>query len=236
MLTGSSEPCIANDWHDGRVNSYWAEWQAYLPLALAALLVLWGPLWAVTRHVVTLAHEAGHAIAAVATGRRLTGIRLHSDTSGLTLSRGKPRGPGMVLTAAAGYLAPSLLGLAGAALIAAGRLPILLWAAVALIVAMIPFIRNIFGFGVLVVAGGAVGVVAWYGSPTLQLHFAYTAIWLLLAGNLRTILEATRTQTGHSDLDQLRTLTHLPRSLWALLLIAVAVGTGILAWRAQYLP
>ena len=42
-----------------------------------------------------------------ATGRRLAGIRLHSDTSGLTVSRGKPTGIGMILTAAAGYTAPS---------------------------------------------------------------------------------------------------------------------------------
>ncbi|EME16632.1 M50 family metallopeptidase [Rhodococcus triatomae] len=216
------------------MNSYWADWSAYLPLALAALLVLWRPLWNLTRHAVTLAHEAGHAVAAVATGRRLTGIRLHSDTSGLTLSRGRPRGPGMVVTAAAGYLAPSLLGVAGAALIALDRTTALLWGAVGLIALMVPFIRNAFGLVVLVVSGAAVGVVAWYGTPTVQLHFGYTAIWLLLLGNLRTIVEATRHPTRGSDLDQLRGLTHLPRLLWSVVFVAVAVGTGVLAWRAQY--
>lgn len=216
------------------MTSSWADLSAYLPLLLVAVLVLWGPAWALTRHVVTLAHEAGHAVAAVATGRRLTGIRLHSDTSGLTLSRGKPRGPGMVVTAAAGYLAPSLLGLVGATLIAAGRLPVLLWGAVALIALMVPFIRNVFGFLVLAVTGVAVGVVAHAGSPALQSHFGYTLIWVLLAGNLRTIVEAARSRGGGSDLDQLRSLTHLPRAVWTTLLIAVAVGTGVLAWRARY--
>lgn len=143
------------------MNSDWTDRSAYLPLALAAALVLWRPLWNPTRHVVTLAHEAGHALAAVATGRRLTGIRLHSDTSGLTLSRGRPRGPGMIVTAAAGFLAPALLGLLGAALISTGRLPVLLWGAVTLIVVMVPFIRNAFGFVVLLVVGVAVGVVAY---------------------------------------------------------------------------
>ncbi|MFC4604091.1 M50 family metallopeptidase [Rhodococcus kronopolitis] len=217
------------------MNSFWDAWSAYLPVLIAATLVLIGPLWQLTRHAVTLAHEAGHAIAAVGTGRRLTGIRLHSDTSGLTLSRGKPRGPGMVLTAAAGYLAPSLLGLAGAGLIAVGQLPVLLWGSAALMVVMLPFIRNFFGLLVLVAAGGAFGAVAYYGSPDLQLLFGYVAIWLLLFGNLRTILEAARNRSGRSDLDQLRTLTHLPRAVWTLLLVAVAVGTGVLAWRAQYL-
>ncbi|GAA4482610.1 M50 family metallopeptidase [Rhodococcus olei] len=216
------------------MNSDWTDRSAYLPLALAAALVLWRPLWNPTRHVVTLAHEAGHALAAVATGRRLTGIRLHSDTSGLTLSRGRARGPGMIVTAAAGFLAPALLGLLGAALISVGRLPVLLWGAVALIVVMVPFIRNAFGFVVLLVVGVAVGAVAYYGSLTLQLHFGYTAIWVLLAGNLRTVTESARSRSGRSDLDQLRALSHLPRTLWTLLFIAVTVGTGVLAWRAQY--
>ncbi|MFC9789147.1 M50 family metallopeptidase [Rhodococcus sp. NPDC127528] len=217
------------------MNSYWDQWSAYLPIAVAAALVLVGPLWGLTRHAVTLVHEAGHAVAAVATGRRLTGIRLHSDTSGLTLSRGKPRGPGMVLTAAAGYLAPSLLGLGGAALIAAGQLRVLLWGAVALIVAMVPFIRNVFGLLVLAASGSTIGAVAYYGSPTLQLHFGYVVIWLLLIGNLRTVVEVARTWSGRSDLDQLRTLTHLPRWVWVVLMAGVCVGTGVLAWRAQYL-
>lgn len=228
-------PCGGDaGWHHGRVNSYWTQWSAYLPVLVAAALVLIGPLWQLTRHAVTLAHEAGHAIAAVGTGRRLTGIRLHSDTSGLTLSRGKPRGPGMVLTAAAGYLAPSLLGLAGAALIAGGQLTLLLWGSVGLVVAMVPFIRNFFGLLVLIAAGGAFGTVAYYGSPTLQLSFGYVVIWLLLIGNLRTIVEAAQNRSGRSDLDQLRTLTHLPRLVWTVLLVAVSVGTGVLAWRAQY--
>lgn len=53
-------------------------------LGLAALtLVLLGWRW--VRLLVTITHEAGHALVALLTGRRLTGIRLHSDTSGLTL-------------------------------------------------------------------------------------------------------------------------------------------------------
>ena len=43
-------------------------------------------------------------------------MRLHTDTSGVTLSRGRPSGPGMVATAFAGYVAPCLLGLGIAAL------------------------------------------------------------------------------------------------------------------------
>ena len=65
----------------------------------AAVAVVVDGVWRWARGVVTIAHEAGHAVAALATGRRLTGIKLHSDTSGLTLSVGRPAGPGMVVTA-----------------------------------------------------------------------------------------------------------------------------------------
>ena len=72
-------------------------------VALVCLLV--PTLWHLTRHVLTIVHESAHATVAVLTGRRLAGVRLHSDTSGLTLSVGKPRGPGMIAMAFAGYTA-----------------------------------------------------------------------------------------------------------------------------------
>ena len=88
--------------------------------AVAAVLVLSPALWRPTRHVVTIAHEGAHGLVALAAGRRLSGIRLHSDTSGLTVSAGRPTGLGMVLTCAAGYVGPGLFGLGAAALLAGG--------------------------------------------------------------------------------------------------------------------
>ena len=112
--------------------------------------------WRIGRNAITIAHEGGHALAAVLTGRRLTGIRLHSDTSGLTLSAGRPRGPGMVFTLLAGYVAPSLVGLAGAWLLGGNRITMLLWVAVALLLAMLVMIRNVFGVVSIVVTTAVV--------------------------------------------------------------------------------
>ena len=77
--------------------------------------------WRYSRNLVTIAHEAAHGLAALACGRRLSGIRLHSDTSGLTLSRGRPSGLGMIVTALAGYVGPGLLGLGAAYLLHLGH-------------------------------------------------------------------------------------------------------------------
>ena len=89
---------------------------------LAAAAVASHRVWPVARTVVTIAHEGGHALAAVATGRRLHSVRVLHSTAGVTVSEGSPAGPGVVLTALAGYLAAPLLGLGAAALLAAGHL------------------------------------------------------------------------------------------------------------------
>src|SRR6195952_4581350 len=99
----------------------------------AALMVFVSSVWRYTRHLVTIAHEGAHGLTALLTGRRLSGIRLHSDTSGLTVSPGRPSGPGMGLTAAAGYTGPGLFGLGAAALLAAGYAVGLLWALLGLL-------------------------------------------------------------------------------------------------------
>ena len=85
-------------------------------VALAVVLLAW-PL---VRTLVTICHEAGHAVVAMAVGRKLSGIRVHSDTSGVTVSRGRPTGPGMIATLFAGYPGPALVGLGAAWLAGAG--------------------------------------------------------------------------------------------------------------------
>lgn len=70
-----------------------ASWLVLATAAVALAAVLWRPVWQVARNAVTIAHEGGHGLVALLTGRRLDGIRLHSDTSGLTVSRGSPPAP-----------------------------------------------------------------------------------------------------------------------------------------------
>ncbi|PRH79774.1 hypothetical protein C6N75_07855 [Streptomyces solincola] len=202
----------------------------WLVIATAVLaLVAVGPyaLWRLSRNAITIAHEGGHGLVAVVTGRRLDGIRLHSDTSGLTVSRGKPTGLGMILTAAAGYTAPSLLGLGGAWLLAAHRITLLLWAATALLLALLVMVRNAYGVLTVVLTGGAFVLVSWLTTPQVQAAFAYAAVWFLLLGGVRPVfeLQGRRRRGGapDSDADQLSRLTHVPPALWLLLFHAVAL-------------
>ncbi len=209
--------------------------------ALALVVVAVRPVWRVARHGVTIAHEGGHALVAVLVGRRLSGIRLHSDTSGLTVSRGKPRGLGMILTLLAGYPAPALLGVGGAWLLGQGRVALLLWLALALLAVMLLWIRNLYGLVAMLVAGGLVFVVTWYADPYVQAGFGYALVWFLLIGAIRPVaeLQASRWRRGspQSDADQLGRLTHLPGLLWVgvfglINLAAVGYAVKLLLWPA----
>lgn len=200
----------------------------WIAAAAAIALVVAPPIWHYTRHVVTLVHEAGHAIVAVMTGRRLSGIRLHTDTSGLTVSSGRPRGPGMIATAAAGYLAPPALGLGSVALVEGGHTDLALYAGLATLAMMLLYIRNWFGLLVVVLSGAAVGVLIWRAPTPTQNLAALTFAWFLLIAAPRTVIDLwshrRRARTRTTDADVLARLTFLPATVWNVMFLLLTVA------------
>jgi hypothetical protein len=221
---------------------FWAEVTATVPelstevllgtAAVAALLVLSPTLWRSTRNVVTIAHEGAHGLVALAAGRRLSGIRLHSDTSGLTVSAGRPTGLGMVLTGAAGYIGPGLFGLGAAALLDAGHAIGLLWALLALLALLLVQIRNWFGLWSVLVTGAVVFAATWWLPTEGQAAFAALATWFLLLAAPRTVLELQtsrrKRRAPQSDADQLAGLTVFPALFWVGFFLLVDVGALLL--------
>lgn len=229
------------------VRTVWARATAAQPVppleqvlltGLAALLLVLMPLsWPWVRMGVTVVHESGHALVAVLVGRRLRGIRLEPDTSGVTVSRGRPRGPGMIAMLAAGYLAPALIGVGAALLLAAGYSVALLWLLLVLMMLLLVWIRNLHGLLVVVLGGAGVLLVSWYAGPQVQSVVAYLVAWLLLLAAPRPVLELLRGWSRRrrtTDPDQLADLTHVPAVLWALFMLlanlaGLVVGTATLA-------
>lgn len=224
-------------------------WVIAVSGAAALIAVLNTRTWRVARNVITIAHEGGHALVSLLTGRRLDGIRLHADTSGVTYSRGRRDGPGMVLTSAAGYVAPPLLGAAAAWLLGAHHVTAMLWLLLALLAATFLAIRNAYGVLALVATAGAVLAVSWLATAAVQAVFGYAAAWFLLLGGLRPVLELQaerrrdlrRHRPAASDADQLARLTNVPGGVWVTMfalvgIAALVVGTRLLLPAYAHLP
>lgn len=200
---------------------------AVIALAAAAglALVALPSAWTYTRMLVTITHEGSHAAAAVLTGRRLRGIRLHSDTSGLTVSSGRPRGVGMVIMLIAGYLGPAVVGLGTVALLITGHSLGLLWLFVILLALLLLQIRNFHGFLVVLGCSAALVAVSWYLPAMAQSTLGYLLTWVLLIASPKPILELIsarrRGRAPQSDADQLARLTRVPGSAWALIFLIV---------------
>ncbi|VXB94731.1 M50 family metallopeptidase [Nocardioides sp. AX2bis] len=204
--------------------------------ALVALAVVGLPsTWRRTRVAVTVAHEGAHAAVAVLSGRRLNGVRLHRDSSGLTLSHGRPRGPGMVATAFAGYPGPALLGLGAAVLLADGRALAVLWLAVLLLAGLLLWVRNAYGLLAVGVSLTLVAAVSWWAEPRWQSAAAHVGTWFLLLGAVRAAVELGRDRRRErartSDADVLARLTHVPAPVWVAVLVLVTLGAAALSAR-----
>ena len=200
-----------------------------LTAVVALLLVGSRRSWRVLRTVITIAHEGGHAVTALLVGRRLAGMRLHADTSGVTLSRGRSTGPGMVAMAFAGYVAPCLLGLGAAVLAVTDWYLVPLVIGVVLLVGMLLAVRNLFGVVALLVTGAALVALVLYASPETQRISVSLLAWILVLGGVRAVGELQRDRRHRrgrdSDADLLARLTHVPAMVWVLAFGLVAGGT-----------
>jgi hypothetical protein len=198
--------------------------------ALALLLVAGPRTWPLVRHAVTLVHEGGHALAALVTGRRLHGVRLHGDSSGLTTSSGRRRGPGAVLTLAAGYPAPALLGLACAAVLARGYVLVVLVGLLVALVLLLLQVRNLFGLWSVLVVGTLLVGVTWFLPDAWQQGAAHAVTWFLLLASARPVVElhAARRRTRGSDPAQLAALTRVPTTVWTGVFLLVCCGAALL--------
>jgi Peptidase M50B-like len=178
---------------------------------LALLVVGSSRVWPVARTVVTIVHEGGHALVALATGRHLSGVRIYRSTAGETWSRGRADGVGVALTAVAGYVAPPVLGLGAAALLAIGHLTGMLLLSIALLAGLAIAIRNAYGMLAVLVALIAVAAVCLYASPVVQAGFGYVMTWFLLLGGIRPVIELARERrrpAGAPDAGPRRRLGH----------------------------
>jgi hypothetical protein len=155
------------------------------------------------------------------------------------VSRGRRSGPGMVCTAFAGYVTPSLLGAGAAVLLAAHHVIMLLWLFLVLLGATFLAIRNAYGVLAVLMTAGAVCAVTLLATAPVQGAFGYGAAWFLLLGGVRPVAELHRSRSRSrrqgrplaSDADQLARLTGVPGGVWVAVFGLVAVAALVIGAR-----
>ena len=177
-------------------------------------------VWRFARHISVTAHEGAHVAAGWSVGRRVSGVELNRDATGATTTRGSG-GFGSVIFSFAGYLGPSLFGLATACLIALDQITLALGLALFCLAIMLILIRNFFGVMSVAISGVLVFLVLRYGSPEVQAVTACALSWFLLFSGVRWVLMHG---TGARDATILTQSTHIPRFIWVTFWLAITVA------------
>jgi hypothetical protein len=200
-----------------------------LVAALAGVMVT--RLWRVGRLAITAVHEGGHAVVAVMAGHTVTAVHLRSDSSGVTYHRGRQRWLGRVLTTGAGYTAPGLVAVAGAALTAHHETRVWLGILAGVgVVMIVGWIRNLFGMAVVTVLVAGTGWLLASGTSAETVAAATVATWYLAIGGLRAAFEQFESR-GHGDGFELARLLHLPAGLCrAGFVLVAAVSLAACGW------
>ena len=171
--------------------------------------------------LVSLVHEGGHMVVGLLTGLRVTEFSIKDVGSAVTGFERLPWGPARILMTIGGYTMPPLVGLGGAALLAAGQVRPALWTALVLLVLAWAKAEKEWTTFVVLVLAVAVGYVLIHGSPSLQAAFAAGLVFVLLIGGVRSAVESS-TDTG-SDAAHLAHDTLIPRMLWKAGFVVVAL-------------
>lgn len=202
-------------------------------VVVGAVLVLWGRSWWRVRTAVTIAHEGGHAAAAILTRRRVMRVHINSDSSGTTYTWGKRHGFGEAFVAFAGYPFPALIG--AGLLIASVSGSARTWAsatAVALLLLLVRT-RNLHGWFIVGLCLLGIGMAAWY-LPDEPLALGLAALGaLLFAGAGRSLTEERRSRragSSDSDVSSLGRRGRIPAGFWWFAMAVVVIGSGWLAW------
>ena len=208
-------------------------------VAVAVLLALPRSVWQYFGLFITLVHELGHAVAALLTGRVVSGIRVHRNQSGTTHSSGK-NGFSGVFSGFFGYPAPAVVGGALVWSVFNGfTRPALAIGAVILVLTLV-FIRNLFGVLVVVVSAAGSVLLVLYAPINVQGYAMLVLGTALLVGAARAYLNVVsvhtsrRAQLGTSDAYLLYQRTHIPSPVWLLLFAGVIIASGWVA-AASYL-
>ncbi|WP_285318088.1 M50 family metallopeptidase [Pseudarthrobacter sp. lyk4-40-TYG-27] len=214
-------------------NITWVE--MLLSLAAATALSIPRRSWRYFGLLATATHELGHAVAAVTSGQRLSGIRLRLDHSGTTTAYSRSR------VAAAwscfwGYPVPALVGAAFVWCGVTGWGAAAMAASVVVLAASILFLRNLAGFPITLTAMAGAAALTFLATASAAGHAAVIFGLALLVAAVRDLAKLThvhlrrRDRLESSDAYLLYRATSVPSAVWITIFSALVAGSWLAAW------
>ncbi|CEH00736.1 M50 family metallopeptidase [Propionibacterium freudenreichii] len=208
-------------------------WWIAAAVGAALVAVVVRPVWRWTRIAVTIVHELGHAVVGLLSGRKWQRFVVHPDMSGEVSTLGRPTGIGRVLTTAAGYPAPAVVGAVGIWAALAGWGPLVLLALALMALGALVRARSAFTvLALLVVLAGDLAAW-WFGDVQLVSALVCGVGAFLVLGAWRQLLNVVRSGDPGQDPVVLGMLTHLPRGGW--IAVFVLVVGAFSAWSLMML-
>jgi hypothetical protein len=203
-------------------------------LALAVAAVAAEPAWRWTRHLVTLVHEAGHAVLLLLTGHWVKEIVIHDTGGGGTRTGRQPFWPVAVATSFVGYVAPPVAGLFLALGVDAGwNPPTVLAVILVLLIGGVLVHGNWWGLLTMTAIGLVAALFLWHAGTAAQVGVLIGLAWFLLLGGFRRTVEvAGRPAAQFSDHQRLQELTDVPSAIWSFGWLLIAVATLVAGARA----
>jgi hypothetical protein len=207
-----------------------------LALVVAAALSVPRRSWKYFGLLATATHEMGHAVAALLSGQRLSGIRLRLDHSGTTTTYSRSR-LASAWSCFWGYPVPAIVGAAfvwcgfngwGPAAITAGGLAL---------AASLLFLRNLAGILITFTAIAVTLLLVLLVPEAFVGHVAVILGMALLVAAVRDLIKLAhlhlrrRERLASSDAYLLWRATSIPSAVWIVLFAALVAGSWLWAWQ-----
>ena len=207
-----------------------------LALVIAAALSVPRRSWKYFGLLATATHEMGHAVAALLSGQRLSGIRLRLDHSGTTTTYSRSR-LASAWSCFWGYPVPAIVGAAfvwcgfngwGPAAITAGGLAL---------AASLLFLRNLAGILITFTAIAVTLLLVLLVPEAFVGHVAVILGMALLVAAVRDLIKLAhlhlrrRERLASSDAYLLWRATSIPSAVWIVLFAVLVAGSWLWAWQ-----
>ena len=183
----------------------------------------------------TLIHEIGHVLASLVTNGKVYHIELNKDASGLAYTGSRSR-ISQIIVSLAGYPTASIVSYLAILLLNKGYEDyVLAGIATIILISLVFWVRNWFGFGWLLLAAIVSAFLVWYESEIFTSIYLNTLVAVIFVESVISTIELIyityKDKNNAGDSRNLKLSTGIPEMFWSVLFFIFAGYTVYLTIR-----